>query len=94
MSAISVWEVAVKTELGRLALPMDLDEWLSQARRYPGIRIEPLGAEDALESARLPGRIHRDPADRMIVALARRFAAPLVTRDRLIRAYRHVTSVW
>ena len=39
---------------------------------------------------KLPGAFHRDPADQMIVATARLYDCPLVTLDRLIRAYPHV----
>ena len=37
---------------------------------------------------------HKDPADRLIVVLARRLQAQLVAADRLIRAYPHVTTIW
>jgi len=94
VSAISVWEVATKTALGKLDVGLPLREWLALARQYPGIRIEPLDADDALSSAFLPGEFHKDPADRIIVALARRMQAQLVTADRLIRAYPHVTTLW
>jgi len=49
---------------------------------------------DALESTLLPGRLHRDPADRILVALSRRLRAPLVTSDRALRAYRGATTIW
>jgi PIN domain nuclease of toxin-antitoxin system len=38
----------------------------------------------ASEVAKLPATFHRDPADRLIVATARAFGYPLLTRDRLI----------
>lgn len=94
VSAISVWEVATKHTLGRLVLPMQLDAWFALARTYRGIVIEPVSAADALASACLPGSFHKDPADRLIVALARRLQAGLVTADTLIRAYPHVVSIW
>lgn len=94
VSAISVWEVATKCALGKLVLPMQMDEWFSLARAYRGIIIEPVSAEDAIASASLPGNFHKDPADRIIVALARRHKATLVTADALIRAYPHVTTLW
>jgi len=53
-----------------------------------------VGPADAIASTQLPGDFHRDPADRIIVALARRYGVPLVTSDRLIRDYPHVTTVW
>lgn len=94
VSAISVWEVATKCALGKLVLPLQLDAWFELARNYQKIVIEPVGAGDALASACLPGSFHKDPADRLIVTLARRLQAKLVTADGLIRAYPHVTTIW
>ena len=94
VSVISVWEVATKCALGKLILPMQVEEWFSLARAYRGLIIEPVSAEDAIASANLPGNFHKDPADRIIVALARRRKATLVTADTLIRAYPHVTTLW
>jgi PIN domain nuclease of toxin-antitoxin system len=61
-----------------------------QALGYPGVLLLPLTPEVAVESTRLPGSFHRDPADQMIVATARLHACPLVTLDHSIRAYPHV----
>jgi PIN domain nuclease of toxin-antitoxin system len=94
VSAISAWEVAVKVALGKLELPQDVETWFRQASAYPNLVVEPVTAWDAIASTRLPGSFHRDPADRIIVALARRHGAVLVTADALIRAYPHVSSIW
>jgi PIN domain nuclease of toxin-antitoxin system len=94
VSAISVWEVAVKVALGKLAIDRDVRSWVSLASSYPGVTVQPLDARDALESTLLPGRFHRDPADRILIAIARRLDVPLVTSDRAIRRYRHVRTVW
>jgi len=94
VSAISIWEIAWKCHSGRLALPGGMREWFAMARSYPGISIEPISAEDAIASVELPGEFHKDPADRMIVALARRFSAPLISLDSRIRTYGHVRTVW
>ena len=94
VSAISVWEIAVKTELGKLKLPMDIDEWFRVANLYPNLVVEPVSAADAIASTRLPGEFHKDPADRIIIAVARRYGVDLVTSDGLIRAYSHVSTVW
>lgn len=89
VSAISCWEVAKLVELGRLALSVPVDQWLAQALRPPVVLL-PLSPEVAVASTQLPGRFHQDPADQMIVATARLYDCPLVTLDRLIRAYPHV----
>lgn len=94
VSAISVWEVAVKVQSGKLAIPMDISSWYERARNYPSTVIEPLLPLDAIASTQLPGEFHKDPADRIIIALARRLAVPLVTCDIKILEYQHVTTIW
>jgi PIN domain nuclease of toxin-antitoxin system len=94
LSAISVWELALKHGIGKLELDRDLRSWVAVAITYPGIRVVPLDTDDAIESTFLPGKFHRDPADRFIVALARRLGARVVTSDRRILEYEHVESLW
>ena len=94
VSSISVWEIAVKTEVGKLELPLEINEWFEKARSYPNLVVEPLSPLDAIASTQLPGRFHKDPADRMIIATARRHGVPLVTSDARIRAYPHVETIW
>jgi PIN domain nuclease of toxin-antitoxin system len=94
VSVISVWEIAVKSALGRLELSMEMNEWFRLASAYPNVLVEPVSARDAIASARLPGVFHKDPADRIIVAMSRRHGVGLVTSDGLIRAYPHVATIW
>lgn len=94
VSVISVWEIATKVALGKLSIGLPIEEWFAKARSYPGIVIEPVSAEDSINSTLLPGDFHRDPADRIIVALARRHHATLISFDRKILDYRHVKSAW
>ncbi|WP_321797457.1 PIN domain nuclease [Caballeronia sp. J97] len=54
----------------------------------------PVDSSIAIKSIDPPGRFHDDRADRMIVAAARALSAPLVPRDRLIRQYEHVKTIW
>lgn len=49
---------------------------------------------DAIASTQLPGNFHKDPADRIIVALARRLKVPLINCDGKILAYPDVVTVW
>lgn len=94
VSVVSAWEVALKHSLGKLELDRDVASWIAIATGYPRVRLVPLEVDDAVQSTSLPGSFHRDPADRFIVALARRLGAPLVTSDTRIRKYPHVRSVW
>ena len=94
VSAISFWEIAMLVERGRIALAMDLDQWLLAVQGLGGVEVLPVTAQVAIQSANLPGEFHRDPADRMIVALARGLNAPVITADQKIQRYAHVHWVW
>jgi PIN domain nuclease of toxin-antitoxin system len=87
VAAISAWEIAMLVARDRLALDRDVGEWLDAALRLPGIRLAALDPLVAVDSTRLPGAVHGDPADRLIIATARRHAAVLITDDRLILQY-------
>ena len=87
VAAISVWEVAMLEARGRLRLALEIDEWVRQALAAPGTQLVPLSPEIAVDSARLPGDPAGDPADRMLMATARRIGAALVTRDERILVY-------
>ena len=87
VSDISYWEVAVKSATGKLTFSVDAAVWLQRAEQVPGIRLVPLTRPVLLQSTRLSGATHSDPADRMLIALAQLDNIPLVTCDRLILAY-------
>lgn len=80
ISSVSVWEVALAVQKGRIESPHDAEgtvrEWLE---RYP-LTVVPLDLEIALLSRTLPFA-HEDSADRFIAATAHRLGAPLATSD-------------
>ncbi|MGD0131528.1 MAG: type II toxin-antitoxin system VapC family toxin [Bryobacteraceae bacterium] len=86
ISVISIWELAMLEKRGRVALPMNVRTWVDEALSKPGIDVAPLTPEIMIESVHLPGDLHGDPADRMLVATARVLGATLLTKDdQLIR---------
>jgi hypothetical protein len=73
-----------------------LANWIGQAVSAPGLSIQPLLPQIAVEAYSLPEAFHRDPADRLIVATARVANATLMTRDRQILDYAargHLTAI-
>lgn len=94
VSAITPWEIAMLLEKGRMALGMDLDEWLSAVESIECVSVVPISPRVAVQSVRLPGEFHKDPADRLIVALARELNAPLLTADDKIQCYPHIKWIW
>lgn len=93
ISSISAWEIAMLINKGRLVLSMDVENWLNTISQIEGIRFLPVDNEIGIKSTLLPGDFHKDPADRMIVATARKLAAPLVTADEKIIQYKHVKTI-
>lgn len=94
VSAISAWEIAMLLKKGRLRLTMEFDEWLSAVAGIEGVQMVSVSPHIAVQSVHLPGDFHPDPADRMIVALAREMNAPVITADTRIQAYPHVRWIW
>ena len=92
VSSISAWEISMLIEKGRLVLSMDVESWLDEVAQIDGVRFVPVDNEVGIKSTVLPGEFHKDPADRMIVATARKLAVPLVTADEKIRDYEHVKT--
>jgi PIN domain nuclease of toxin-antitoxin system len=87
ISAISVWELGMLVEKKRIRVEMDPLDWVQQALDKPGIKLVPLSPRISIESTRLPGEIHCDPADRMLIATAKEESAVLVTCDDKILEY-------
>jgi len=93
VSSISAWEMAMLVAHDRIALSMDIGLWLEAVGQIEAVRFVPVDNEIGIKSCQLPGEFHKDPADRIIVATARQFAAPLLTADEKILAYPHVQTI-
>ena len=94
LSAISVWEVALKVRHRKLTLSQPFAAWLQVALRPGFVRVLPLDADLARFSQELPGDFHEDPGDRFIVATAIRHNLTLITSDGKILDYPHVRTLW
>lgn len=92
--SFSCWEVA-KIVLGnRFPLPVGISEWFESSLALPGMRLLDMTPEIAIESNRLPGDFHRDPADQIIVATARVHQCPLATSDNRILRYPYIETIY
>jgi PIN domain nuclease of toxin-antitoxin system len=82
-SAASIWEIAIKAGLGRIALdPAELTEALEGG----GFTPLPVTSSHAVAVATLPS-IHRDPFDRLLVAQSRVEHLSLLTHDKILAEY-------
>jgi PIN domain nuclease of toxin-antitoxin system len=94
VSSISAWEVALLVRKGRLELTMPVEDWIARSEVLPFLRFVPVDNRIALRSNHLPGELHDDPADRIILATALTLGAPLVSKDGKIQGYPHVETIW
>jgi PIN domain nuclease of toxin-antitoxin system len=93
VSVVIPWEVAVTVAGGKLRLQEPPVRWLlGMSERYD-LREIPLDAGVACAAAALPP-FHRDPFDRVIVALAQAHGLTVLTSDENIRKYPGVTTLW
>ena len=82
ISAVSIWEIRIKEQLGKLDLPKNLLMILEQQR----FEHLPITFKDADEISRLPV-IHSDPFDRMLIAQAITSKLTIVTHDKVFSKY-------
>lgn len=94
VSAVSCLEVAVAEARGRIELDRPPLLWLQEALALPRVELIPLTPAVAVRASRFGRDFPGDPADRVIVATALLESAVLVTRDRKIREYAALETVW
>jgi len=86
LSAVTVWEIALLVDTGRIDLDVPVEAWIERFLDCPGIEAVPLSHRAASRSYQLHHLQHRDPADRLLIATAIELACPLVTYDeRIVR---------
>jgi PIN domain nuclease of toxin-antitoxin system len=86
LSAVSIWEIALLIDTGRIELDLPLDVWLRRFLGRPGVEAVPLTHGAAAGAYQLHHLEHRDPADRLLAATAIELSCALVTYDeRLLR---------
>ena len=89
---ISTLEVSRLVAVGDIRLSMPLGEWIAQSMSELSAQTASLSHEVAMDAYALPGPVHRDPADRLLVATARRNGLTVVTADERILAYPHLRT--
>jgi len=93
VSAVTAAELACAADRGRLQLRSHWRSWWHDVLSQSSWPCLPVTREIVEEAFSLPQPIHRDPADRIIIGTARVESLTVVTTDRLILAYPHVTCL-
>lgn len=96
VSAVTAWELGLLASPDR-RVPLELgappERAFEAVIALAGVAYLPLEYRPAILSSALPGRLHNDPADRLLIATARDRDLTLVTRDKAILDYARLGHV-
>ena len=92
VSSISIWEIGVKVNTGKLSIPLPVPELAERLERVDRLDLLAVDLGTWLMVLDLDWA-HRDPADRTIVATAALLACPLLTPDSRIQKF-YTRSIW
>lgn len=93
VATISSLEISRLIQVGLLELEGDLESWIEDSLEALQCNSIELSHQAAIGAYQLPGSFHKDPADRVLVAIAREHQLTLVTADERILNYRHVKTL-
>jgi PIN domain nuclease of toxin-antitoxin system len=92
VSIISIWEMQIKHQIGKLTLNGSLREILDEQQRVNRIGLLPLTLEHVMALDHLPFH-HKDPFDRLLIAQAGLETLKIVTHDQQFKSY-DVSVIW
>lgn len=90
--AIAIWEIAIKVKNKKLDLGTPLDIYLKKLKQSDVVKIFAVDEDVFVTSVNLEWS-HRDPVDRIMIALAMYKNCPIVTRDKEIRKF-YDNTIW
>jgi PIN domain nuclease of toxin-antitoxin system len=90
---ISVWEIAMLTAKKRIELDRPVRQWVEEALEKPGLQLLPFTTDIAIGAVLLPEPMHKDPADRIILASARVEHLTLITSDKPMLSFARSTRL-
>jgi PIN domain nuclease of toxin-antitoxin system len=92
LSVASLWEIAIKVSIDKLALAKPFEELIPEQIALNEIEVHPIGLDALSLVAKLPFH-HRDPFDRLIIAQAITGELPIVSKDGAFAQY-PVDLIW
>ncbi len=92
LSIVSLWEMQIKTQLGKLSLDVPLNELWHKQQMQSDILLLLTKEEHVWELVNLP-QLHRDPFDRLLIAQSRHEKMPLISADDIVAKY-ETRVVW
>ncbi len=92
LSKASVWEMAIKSGLNKLNLPLPVDQYITTRTQTHGITLLDITIEHMAAVENLPHH-HKDPFDRLLISQCLSDKLPIMTADRMFAAY-PIQTVW
>ena len=87
ISPVTAWELGMLTARRKIAETKPVEVWYEEFCATRGLMELPLTTDILIRSSFLPGPVHNDPFDRILIATAREKDLTIVTRDKAILAY-------
>ena len=84
--SMAIWEIAIKVKNKKLDLGVPIDTYVSRLKKSDVVEIIPVDEDILLKSVNLEW-IHRDPVDRIMVAMALHQSCSIITKDSKIRDF-------
>ena len=91
-SAMAIWETAIKVKKQQLDLGIPLNKYIDRLEQSDVVTILDIEVDLLVESVEIDW-FHRDPVDRIMVALATQYNAPLITKDKKIKEF-YPKTIW
>lgn len=92
LSVASLWEIAIKTSLGKLELLRSFDQLITTQLEENEVEVLPIELNHLSEVIKLPFH-HRDPFDRIIIAQSMAEELPVITSDAAFQKY-PINVIW
>jgi PIN domain nuclease of toxin-antitoxin system len=90
--SMAIWEIAIKVKNKKLDLGIPLETYVTKLKQSDVVRIMPVDEDILLKSVNLQWS-HRDPIDRIMVALAIHNGCSIITKDLSIREF-YDHTIW
>lgn len=90
--SMAIWEIAIKIKNQKLDLGVPLDTYVTKLKQSDAVQIVPVDEDILIKSVNLQWT-HRDPVDRIMVAIAQSNSFSIITKDSAIREFYNKT-IW
>lgn len=87
LSVVSVWEVSIKSKLGKLKLPDEIENFVNSHFQINVLQELGINRQHAISAGKLPAH-HKDPFDRMLIAQAIQENLVLISADTSLKSYK------